>query len=381
MPRTVSSSSTRDSGARSPRTPSTDVASASSEESAERENKGLTAGSGAGARSGPRVVSGSGSGADLRSGTKSGSDLRSGASAGSGAGSPRQFRSQGERVARFVDPRELKAPATVQESLARSAQSGEGIFAPAPKVIDIRERMAEKAQMHRRRILVRVAVICAIIAAVVLVVWTLFFSPLCRVSADNVTVTGTNRWVTTQKVEKLVKDEIDVSLLLVSSGNISEKITALPATESVSVSKSFPNSVHIEVSVRKPQAILRDGLGTLSVVDKTGVVMAKVSKQFSGVPLIEVDDADEELTGQAVKQALAVLAEVPDSMLATLTRVTAMTQDSVTTTTKDGHTIVWGNASDMKLKVVVVQQLLDSPKILQGKKSIDVSAPKRPIIK
>jgi cell division protein FtsQ len=286
-----------------------------------------------------------------------------------------------ERIESFDDPQQMPVPPSIQESLEESAQAGEGVFAPAPKVVDIKERLEEKARMRRRTIAMRFLIVLSVLAAVALIVWALFFSPLCQVKSSTVTIKGTNRWVTTSEVSKIVAPQTNQSLLLVSSGDLNEKISALPATESVSISKSFPNSLTITVSVRQPKAILKDNSGVLSVVDKDGTVMATVKKKFSGVPVIEVDDTDKELASRAVKQALSVLSQVPDPMLKTLSQVTAMTQDSVTTKTQDGHTIVWGNSSDMKLKGVVVQQLLANKSIMKGKTSIDVSAPQRPIVK
>jgi cell division protein FtsQ len=286
-----------------------------------------------------------------------------------------------ERAVTFVDPRDLAASGSVQESLAHEERTGTGVFAEDSKVLDVQDRLAEKAHANRSRLMRKVMAAVGIIAAVVVVVWILFFSPLCRVNAKNVTVTGTNQWVSEQKVKDLASYQINKSLLLVSSGDLTTSISQLPGVSDVSISKSFPNSLTIQVTPRVPKAIVKDKSSTMSVVDKDGVVIATVKKQLSGVPLIQVDDTDKELATRAVKQALSVLASVPTSLLSELTQVTAMTQDSVTTQTKDGHTIIWGNASQMKLKAVVVEDLLSNKKVLGSKKSIDVSAPKRPILK
>jgi cell division protein FtsQ len=265
--------------------------------------------------------------------------------------------------------------------LENEERSGTGVFAEDSKVLDVQDRLAEKARANRYRLMRRIGVVAGVLAAIVVIVWALFFSPLCRVNAKNVSVKGTNQWVSKQQVEKLAYRQIGKSLLLVSSGDLTTSISDLPGVSDVSISKSFPNSLTIQVTPRVPKAIVKDKSGTLSVVDKDGAVIATVKKQLSGVPLIQVDNTDKELATRAVKQALSVLASVPTSLLSQLTQVTAMTQDSVTTVTKDGHTIIWGNASQMKLKAAVVQDLLSNKKVLGSKKSIDVSAPKRPILK
>jgi cell division protein FtsQ len=286
-----------------------------------------------------------------------------------------------EHAANFVDPRHLQAPASLQESLEQESEAGTGVFARDSKIVDVKARIDEKAKAKRSRVLRKVLIIVGIVLAAVLVVWTLFFSPLCQVGTSNVSVKGTNRWVSTQQVSKLADAQIHKSLLLVSSSQLSESISKLTGVEDVSISKGFPNAITITVTPRTPKAIIKDTSGTLSVVDKNAFVIATVKKRFSGVPLIEVDNTGKQLTSRAVTQALSVLSQVPDSLLTQLTEVTAMTQDSVTTRMKDGRTIVWGNSSQMKLKSTVVQAILSDKSMMQGKSSIDVSAPERPILK
>ena len=289
--------------------------------------------------------------------------------------------SSDEHAANFVDPRHLQAPASLQESLEQESEAGTGVFARDSKIVDVKARIDEKAKAKRSRIVRKVLIIVGIVLAAVLVVWTLFFSPLCQVGTSNVSVKGANRWVSKQQVSKLADAQIHKSLLLVSSSQLSESISKLAGVEDVSISKSFPNAITITVTPRTPKAIIKDKSGTLSVVDKNAFVIATVKKQFSGVPLIEVDDTGKQLTSRAVTQALSVLSQVPDSLLTQLTEVTAMTQDSVTTRMKDGRTVVWGNSSQMKLKSTVVQAILSDKSMMQGKSSIDVSAPERPILK
>lgn len=301
--------------------------------------------------------------------------------AGSTFGATSGERPQSERVMSFVDPREIPAPESIQESLESDEHSGEGVFAEESKILDVKARLDEKARAQKTRLLRRILVITGIVVVIGVVAWILFFSPLCRVKSETVSVTGTNRWVSKSQVTKISDRYINKSVLLVSSGKISEDLKKLPGVKDVSISKGFPDSLTLHVEPRVPKAIIKDDSGTLSVVDDEGSVIATVDEQFAGVPLIEVKNTDKELTSRAVKQALSVLSQVPNSLLSTLVQVTAMTQDSVTTQTADGHTIIWGNSSEMKLKSVVVQRLLADPQLLGGKKSIDVSAPKRPILK
>ena len=64
-----------------------------------------------------------------------------------------------------------------------------------------------------------------------------------------------------------------------------------------------------------------------------------------------------------------------------VTAVSANTQDSVTTTLDNGITIVWGDSAELKLKMAIVDKIMNDPNVIGDKKQINVSAPGRPIIK
>lgn len=281
----------------------------------------------------------------------------------------------------FVDPRKLDAPESVEDVLQKAAISGEGVFQEAPRVLDMNKRLDEKATARRFRILTRVGIVLGVIAAIALMVWLLLFSPVTKVTSSTVTIKGATQWVPKDQVASIAAKNVNTSLFLVSSGDISSEILKLPGAKDVSISKGFPNSITIEVIEKAPTALLKDSQGTLTVVDSKGSIIATVKDPIAGVPLIEVENTNRDLTGRAVKQALSVLSAVPADLLKTLVQVTAMTQDSVTTQTDQGITIVWGNASHMDLKTAVVQKILADSAVLGTNTSIDVSAPERPIMK
>jgi cell division protein FtsQ len=69
-------------------------------------------------------------------------------------------------------------------------------------------------------------------------------------------------------------------------------------------------------------------------------------------------------------------------MRTSITKVSAQTQDSVTTELDSGNRIiVWGDSSDLKLKKAVVDKIINDPTKIGDKHQVDVSAPLRPIIK
>lgn len=102
-----------------------------------------------------------------------------------------------------------------------------------------------------------------------------------------------------------------------------------------------------------------------------------------GIPVIEVKDIDASLKNRSVKEALAILGALPESMRKSITKVTAETQDSVTTTLNDGdRVIIWGDSSQLKLKLAEVEEIDKNITAgtagFAGKHQIDVSSSQSP---
>lgn len=98
-----------------------------------------------------------------------------------------------------------------------------------------------------------------------------------------------------------------------------------------------------------------------------------------GIPVIEVKDIDASLKNRSVKETLTILGALPESMRKSITKVTAETQDSVTTTLNDGdRVIIWGDSSQLKLKLAEVEEIDKNITAgtagFAGKHQIDVSS-------
>ena len=142
----------------------------------------------------------------------------------------------------------------------------------------------------------------------------------------------------------------------------------------------------VEVKAQRPAAMLKRG-DTLTAVDSQARVLNSVKNaNVDGIPVIEVKDIDASLKNRSVKEALTILGALPESMRKSITKVTAETQDSVTTTLNDGdRVIIWGDSSQLKLKLAEVEEIDKNITAgtagFAGKHQIDVSASQKPIIK
>ncbi|MCI6532009.1 MAG: cell division protein FtsQ/DivIB, partial [Bifidobacterium animalis] len=138
-----------------------------------------------------------------------------------------------------------------------------------------------------------------------------------------------------------------------------------------------------EVTAQRPAAMLKvAGKDGLTAVDNQTRVLNSVTNQaVKGIPVIEVKNIDNALGQRSVRAAVTILDAMPESWRTRVTAVSANTQDSVTTTLDNGITIVWGDSAELKLKMAIVDKIMNDPNVIGDKKQINVSAPGRPIIK
>lgn len=297
--------------------------------------------------------------------------------------SPRAIRSEQEsRADDFVDARAMPSDQAVSNRIGVDRdQEGMGVFV-RPKVIDFEARVNEKKSASRRVILIRAGVTFLVLTLIAALVWLLFISPVFRLQAEDIEVSGGNAWVANKKVESIVREQGDRSLMLVSTKSIEEDIGGMAGVTDAQVHKHFPHGLDVTFRAQEPTAILKDSQGTLTAVDRKGRVLNAVDRPAKNIPIIQVANLERGKSDRTVKQTLLILSSMPEDMRHSVTKVTADTQDSITTELNRGErVIIWGDGSDLKLKLAVVDKIINDPSKIGDKHQLDVSAPLRPIVK
>lgn len=281
----------------------------------------------------------------------------------------------------FVDARTLRSEDYVAETLRQT--SGPLGVASRPKVVDFKARAKERRKANARVIAFRAAIASVAVVVIGALLWLLLFSSVFRLEANAISVSGANEWVSSATIHSIADKQAGKSLFLVSSNDVVNQLKAIPGVSEAKVSKHFPKSMSVTIQAQKPAAMLKSG-DSLTAVDDQARVLNSVQKNADtqGIPVIEVKDVEKSLKNRSVKGALTILAALPESMRKQITKVTVATQDSVTTTLNDGeHVIVWGDSSQLKLKMAEVDKILNDPNVIGDYKQVDVSAPSRPILK
>lgn len=288
----------------------------------------------------------------------------------------------------FVDARRLSVVDFVKQTL-RSTNGPLGIVS-RPKVIDFSAREKEKKFASLRTILLRFLYSFLIIASITLLCWVLFFSPVFRLKSKNISIFGSNEWVSEQKISSIASNQVNKSLFLVSSQEIIEQLNNIPGVTEAKVSKKFPQGLQITVRAQKPAAMLKShGSEKLTAVDVKGRVLNAVENvPTTGIPVIEVTDVHKSLSSKAVREALKIVSSLSEDFRSHVMRVSARTQDSVETEISSTvsnveihRVIVWGDSSDLDLKKAIVDVIINDPSKIGNRQRLDVSAPARPILK
>ena len=282
----------------------------------------------------------------------------------------------------FVDARTIPPDRPVSGRIGTDQEDqGLGIFV-RPKVLDFQARVREKKKVSRRLVLIRTGVVLLVMALIAGLSWLLFLSPVFRLQTDKIDVSGGNAWVSNDRVASIVARQGDRSLLLVSTNGVEEEISGMAGVTDAKVRKSFPHGLEVSFDAQEPTAVFKDAQDKLTAVDRQGRVLNTVSKPVKGVPVIQVSTVNRAQQDQAVRQTLRILSTMPEAMRHSVTKVTAETQDSITTELDQGnHVIIWGDGSDLKLKQAVVDKIINDPSKIGDKHQLDVSAPLRPIVK
>ena len=264
-------------------------------------------------------------------------------------------------------------------SVSRS-RSGE---VTRPKVVDFSARLKERRKANARVVAMRACVSAAVIVVAGALVWLFFFSSVFRLESGNISVVGANEWVSESQVLDIAGQQAGKSILLVSNNDVEKKIKEIPGVTSAQSKKKLPDSLEVTIKAQKPAAMLKTGEDSMTAVDSKGRILNSVSgASVEGIPVIEVKDVETSLSNRSIKEALKILSSLPESMRNSITKVTAETQDSITTEINGGdRVIVWGDSSGLKLKKAVVDKIINDPNVIGDKHNVDVSAPLRPIIK
>jgi cell division protein FtsQ len=232
-----------------------------------------------------------------------------------------------------------------------------------------RARFALRARQVRRAGLWWKAGLPVALALPATLVWLVVWGPLLVVRS--VTVPGVSASMAAQ-VRAAVAVPSGSHLLGLDLSAARTRVARLRAVGSVQVSRSWPGTVVVDVSLRRPVAVVKDAHGVLHLADRTGATYAEVTAVPRGLPLVGADAADP----AAVQAVVQVLSDLPPGLRVQVRSATA--KDPLDVVLSLGRlTVTWGSAADSQRKAAVLQVLRREQPTARR---IDVSAPQAPSV-
>jgi cell division protein FtsQ len=234
------------------------------------------------------------------------------------------------------------------------------------------ERFAARA---RRRRLKRIAVGLAAVAAAAgigAVVWLVGWSSVLAVS--DVRVDGAEGRLRDRIVD-VAEVPVGQPLIRVDVEAIGERVGEVADVAGVSVVRSWPRSVTIEVAARRPVAAVPDE-DSWWLVDAEGVLFAESGDRPEGLPVLDasVDDSARRTRAAGV----AVITSLAPAVAELVETVEAESEADITLELTSGASVSWGTAESGAEKSRVLLALIDRE---EGEPSdYDLSAPDRPAV-
>lgn len=247
-------------------------------------------------------------------------------------------------------------------------------------MVDLRRATADPEELTRKRFERRrwarrwgvwryvVAAVLGI-AAVVTGVWLVFFSSVLAVTG--LEIEG-NQLLSEKEIAEVAELPTGDPLARVDLAAIKARIEALPAVESVDVSRQWPDKVRVEIDERDAVAVvvLDERFRGL---DENGVVFRDYQRPPRGLPLIRIAP---DTRGEAMAEGAAVVGVLPATITRRIEYVELATVDEISLKLRNGDVVVWGSAEEAGAKAQVLEALLK-----QEGTVYDVSVPGHPTIR
>ncbi|MFC5723142.1 cell division protein FtsQ/DivIB [Streptomyces gamaensis] len=207
--------------------------------------------------------------------------------------------------------------------------------------------------------------------------WALYGSAWLR--ATRVDVAGT-RVLTPEEVRAAARVPLGDPLVSVDTDAVAGRLrAALPRIEHVTVERSWPHTVGVEVVERQPRAIVEKD-GKFIEIDGAGVRFATVDQAPQGVPRLNLDVNDSPSLRQfgverLEREGVRVAEALPPDVRKDTRAVHVRSYDSITLELTGDRTVVWGSGERGDAKARTLSALL---KAARGARHFDVSAPSAP---
>jgi cell division protein FtsQ len=232
------------------------------------------------------------------------------------------------------------------------------------------QRFAQRTQEAKRRTRRRGVVTLAAAVGVAALAWLVFASPVLAVRT--VAVVGVPS-AQAGPIRDAAAVLVGTPLARVDTEAVGGKVTmSVPTVQTVDVSRGWPDTLTITVTVRRPEYVVKDGAGVLHLASADGVQYDTVTSMPATLPLVTAGAEAPTAAGLRAAGAALVALTAPQRSAVKDVRVSGnMVEFGV-----GAVTVSWGDGSQADRKARILTVLLATkPK----PRLIDVRAPATPI--
>ena len=304
-----------------------------------------------------------------------------------GARSPEEEPSRVEEAASSFDEivspsadEEAQEPKRRSSSLTQRRRARMTVDRPMPvadaasllggeEATDLGDRLRERTRARRILLARRIALTFVTLALAAGGVWVAFFSPVFAFSSSAVVVSGEDgTLVTADSVRSSIASFEGVPLTRLNTQAVARAVESNVAVRSASVSRRWPTSLRVSVTMRTGMAV-EAASGGYWLVDDQGVAFQQVPSAGE-YPLATLPE--DRATGAAdIASALGALDEATRAQVAAVTS----TGTQVNFTLRGGQAVKWGTRGDAPQKARVLATLLANVQA----STYDVSSPNHPV--
>lgn len=234
---------------------------------------------------------------------------------------------------------------------------------------DLGDRLRERTRARRILLARRIAITFVTLALAAGGVWVAFFSPVFAFSSSAVVVSGEDgTLVTADSVRSSIASFEGVPLTRLNTQAVARAVESNVAVRSASVSRRWPTSLRVSVTMRTGMAV-EAASGGYWLVDDQGVAFQQVPSA-GDYPIATLPE--DRATGAA--DIASVLGALDEATRAQVSAVTS-TGTQVNFTLRGGQTVKWGTRGDAPQKARVLATLLANVQA----STYDVSSPNHPV--
>jgi len=234
---------------------------------------------------------------------------------------------------------------------------------------DLGDRLRERTRARRILLARRIALTFVTLALAAGGVWVAFFSPVFAFSSSAVVVSGEDgTLVTADSVRSSIASFEGVPLTRLNTQAVARAVESNVAVRSARVSRRWPTSLRVSVTMRTGMAV-EAASGGYWLVDDQGIAFQQVPSA-GDYPLATLPE--DRATGAA--DIASVLGALDEATRAQVSAVTS-TGTQVNFTLRGGQTVKWGTRGDAPQKARVLATLLANVQA----STYDVSSPNHPV--